>query len=104
MEYFILQNMTKRDTLTILLCSEVAMKLTFFLVGALFSAVQYFLAKKVFFKDKAQLGAIYILQRLILSLLLLVAVMMVSPDSLIYTAIGLIAAAVLLPVVFNRKR
>ena len=84
---------------------EVNMRIAFFFAGAVLSIVQYLLATKVFFSNKkSQLGAIYTVQRLILSFVFLAVVMVVSFDSLLYAAIGLITFAVLLPIVFNRMR
>ena len=81
------------------------MRIVFFFVGAMFSVVQYLLAKKIFFSNKkSQLGAIYTVQRLILSFVFLAVVMVVSYDSLLYAAIGLTVFAMLLPIVFNRMR
>jgi hypothetical protein len=81
------------------------MEIAYFVIGGLFSTAQFLLARKVFNeKSKPVFGALYVFQRLILSMGLLVLAYLVSTTAILFSAIGLIATAVTLPLIFNRKR
>lgn len=80
------------------------MEIAGFAAGVLFSAAQYMLARKVFYKSgRLQWGALYIVQRLILSFGLLALMILISATALLYSAVGLIVTAIALPLIFNRK-
>jgi hypothetical protein len=73
-----------------------------FIVGAVFGAAQYFLARKVFIaKAKAVWSALYITQLLILSLGLLILVFFVWNEALLAVGVGIVAASMALAVIFN---
>lgn len=76
-----------------------------FAAGVLFSVGQYLLARKMLFRSRvSNLGALYIVQRLILSFGFLALVMaLVSTAALLWAAIGLVVTAIVLPLAFSRK-
>jgi hypothetical protein len=81
------------------------MEIIGFLAGAVFGAVQYMLARKVFIvNSKTGLSALYITQLLILSFGLLVLVFFLWEAALLPTAIGMVSSSIILAVIFNLKR
>jgi hypothetical protein len=72
--------------------------------GALFSTAQYWLANRIFYGHKQHLSAFYILQRILLSFVFMIAVMVVSLELLPYAAIGMVATALVLSLINMRKR
>jgi hypothetical protein len=76
-----------------------------FLAGAAFGATQYFLARKVFIaKAKAGWSALYVGQLLILSFGVLILVFFLWKEALLGVAVGIVAASMLLAVIFSLKR
>jgi hypothetical protein len=80
------------------------MEIIGFLAGAAFGIGQYALARKMILgRIKSNLGALYILQLLILSLGLLVLVFFVWREALLAVAIGIVAASMSTAVIFALK-